>query len=307
MIELICITHKMSDVTKIKQLIEDNFYIINNINHISDEHIRATIIFIVKHSNHSYKNNINKELRSFRYSSLADYELDKTKWLFRIFLYFVIHKYSDFFKTVVYTKEIDELFINLIDNYNYQLVVKPFVQIDNKTGLDFTEMNKLLNNLCNIKLTRTTKNIDEIFDEMYNVEDNNEKYGLFRYAVVGNNNCSHCNMFLFDRINNTWIRIEPAGIYFCDDDDPIVAKNQYNDIDDKIKELKDNYISFNDYHYLPGLHFINPGPYCAYYTIIIVDEYINNNNNNMFSIIEKISCLDYISEKLKQYELILQS
>jgi hypothetical protein len=296
----------MADILKITQLIEDNLFIINNINHISKEHIRATMNNIVKYSNYLYTNNIKKELQSFRYRILVNYEVDESKWLFRIFLYFLIHKYADYFQNVAYTKEIYDFFINLIDNYEHIIVTKPFVQIANKSGLDFTEMNKLLDHLCNIRLTKTTKNIDQIIDEMYYIEDGNSKYGLFRYSVVGNNNCSHSNMFLYDRYNNRWIRIEPAGIYFCDDNDPAFVKNQYNDIDTKIKELKSNYLSFNQYHYLPGFHFINPGPYCAYYSIMVVEEYINN-PGNIFSIIEKISSLDYINKKLKQYELILQS
>jgi hypothetical protein len=201
-----------------------------------------------------------KELQSFRYYTLINYELDENKWLFRIFLYFLIHKYRDYFQTIVYTKEINDFFTIMIDSYDNLFVAKPFVQIANKSGLNSSEMNKLLDHLCHLKLTTTTKNINQIMDEMYNVENNDGNYGLFRYSVVGNNNCSHCNMFLFDKMNNIWIRIEPAGIYFCDDNDPLFVKNQYNDIDNKIKEIKSNYLSFNDYHYLPGLHFINPGP-----------------------------------------------
>jgi hypothetical protein len=298
----------MSDVSKISQLIDNNLNIINNISSVSKEHILSTIIMIVKYSNDLFENKMKKDTQSFRYNILKNYEIDQDKSLFRIFLYFLINKYSNLFATIAYTKEIHEFLMNRIDNYKISLrnLHKPFTSISNKSGLNLFEINRLLYKLCNVKLTTTTKNIYQVLNEMYDIENGKSEYGLFRYSIIGNNYCTHCNIFLYHRTNNIWIRIEPAGMYFCDGDDPSFIKEQYNDTDNIIKELKTNYLSFNDYHYLPGLHFINPGPYCTYYSVMIVDEYINDNNHNIFSVVEKVSSIDYIDKKLKQYESILK-
>ena len=45
----------MADIIKIKQLVENNLYIINNMNHISKEHIRVTINNIVKYNMYKCK------------------------------------------------------------------------------------------------------------------------------------------------------------------------------------------------------------------------------------------------------------
>ena len=124
-------------------------------------------------------------------------------------------------------------------------------------------------------------------------------YSLFMFAI-NMDKVPHCNLFLYDYKINIWYRIEPNGMILCGEE----IYNQYDYVDIHIKKVKTNYLSQNDYHLLPGLCYINPGYYCMYYAVMMVEEYINN--NNMFDVIEKISNIDYIEKKLKEYKSILK-
>lgn len=136
------------------------------------------------------------------------------------------------------------------------------------------------------------------------------RYGLFSIPVHGNDG-SHFNLMLYDRDINLWYRIEPAGyIYYNGKMNSIVNNNnnmvfQYSILDEEIREIKKNYLSHNDYYFLPGLHNINKGPYCGFYSTMMIKQYIKH--NDIFTVIEKISDIDLIKEKLNQYETILNS
>jgi hypothetical protein len=299
----------MSDVEIITKYINDNLHLLNNINHISEEHITSTICRIVTYNNHLYENKIKKDIQLFRYYIFFDYHLDNNPYtnLYRIFLYHIVNKYYDYFKNITFTTEIKNFLINSINdcnNYN-KLCIKDTISISNKSGLNLFEIYKLLQHYHEIELYPTTvKTIDSLLDAMCYLEDKNKEYGLFRFPVIGANNCSHCNLFLFDKKLSMWYRIEPVGTYFSEEDNDNITY-QYYGIDKKIKEIKTNYMSHNDYYFLPGLHFINPGPYCAYYSVMIVDEYIRNGFHNMIHTIEKVSDVVFIKGKFEEYEKIV--
>ncbi len=134
---------------------------------------------------------------------------------------------------------------------------------------------------------------------------------MFNFSCVGSqindngtNVNSHANTFLYDRIIGTWIRFEPGGLSHND-------LEQYGELDNYIKIFKPLYISHNDYYYFPGLHVINPGPYCAYYSLMFIEKYIelrctepnfSTQKNVLFDTIEQISDREYIGRKLVEYE-----
>lgn len=298
----------MTDIEKISKYVNDNVYLIDNINHISEHAITCCMYQTVMYNNDLFDNKLKSDIQSFRFYILTGYESDKDKYqtLFRIFLFHIINKYYNSLKNIQFTLEIKNYFLDLINNCNVAKSIKNPVNIANKSGLILLNMRKLLQHHQDIHFNPISINLNsigQILDVMCDLEDICvNKYGLFRMSVQGANGCGHCNLFLFDYKLQHWFRIEPAGIFFADDENQQITK-QYSELDKNIKNIKCNYSSQNDYYYLPGMHFVNPGPYCAYYAIMIVETYITN--NNMFETIEKVTSIDYINNKLKEYETLL--
>lgn len=291
----------------IQKIVNDNIHLMNNINHIKVDDINGQITRMVVYSNYLYENKLKNDTQIYRYYIWDGYAFNQPYAnLFRIFLFHILNKYEDVFNKIPFTNEIEEYFKKIIGdcNDNDGLCVKEFFKIDNHDGLNREEIYKLLQHHTNLKKYPVkATNIDDIINFMYSLEDDceneNMDYGLFHFSVIGNN-CSHCNLFLFDRIMMLWYRIEPGGLIFKDNYEEIT--NQYYGIDTMIKNVKSNYMSQNDYYYLPGMHFVNPGPYCGYYSAMIVDEYIGFGMHDMYQVVEKVTCLEYVGDKLEEYK-----
>lgn len=333
----------MTDIEIISNLINDNVNLLNNFGHISEHHTKSTIISIVQYHNYLADNYLRLETEQYREWILIGYYNDETNtkgMLFRIYLFYLIHKYDYYFKVTKLTSEIKRFLLDAIKNSKVKLIKREGVQLENQDGLWCRDIVRLLDmydviydddiiikmpnmftpdkrskmdrlfiddkhellNIPNITYFMQATTFDEVINKMSDAEDKcNDSYGLFRFSVVGSRpDRGHCNLFLYDYKINKWYRIEPAGTIMYGHSDDEINTYQYSEIDNKIRQLKSNYLSQNDYHYLPSMHYINPGPYCVYYSVMIVEEYVKC--GNMIDAIEKVSSLDYINNKLKDYD-----
>ena len=315
-----------STIQMIEKYINKNFHIMSKINIVPEDSIFFQLCMMTTHSNYLYENKINWKPRQLRFAILDGYEKSSgSANLFRIFMFHLINKY-EYFKNIEIPKNTELEIKNLIDVYSEKvlLVKKQIFELENKSGLDLRGIHFLLNSknshlieIYHDSIRAKNNTIEnyttEILVLMTYMESNCEKkYGLFRFSVLGDD-CTHCNFFLFDSTLKTWYRIESGGFYYCVGECKKEHIEQYNILDCNLKKSKDNYYSHTDYHFIPGLHSINKGPYCAYYCVMIVEEYINNDviSNNelhkMMKVIEKVSDFEFIESKLREYNEMLKN
>lgn len=324
-----------SDMDLLKNYIEDSLPILHNLGNVNKEKIGMTIVMMVNYHNYLQEKEVKSNTHKLRYWILGNYnkEVDNTnRNIFRMFLFHLVNKYPTI-RNITTTIENKQMIDSLIDSYSKKIIFPENIKSINikyTDGLTQTDMISILTLrnkdekfiISNEKISFLYKDVFSIAKETLKVMDDLEekcvdKYGLFRVSVDGGS-CSHCNLLFFDYKIKVWFRIEPCGFYFLNKLNNFIggetAISQYGGLDQIIKAMKDNYFSHNDYYFLPGLHTFNPGPYCVFYSIMIVDEYTENDDSDinkdnklmkMINTIEKISRIDYIETKLKEYEHIV--
>ena len=188
---------------------------------------------------------------------------------------------------------------------------KPYhIKYDN--GLNSREIEYLIyklnihiNVLIGERVKITDINYSNVVIQMNQLESqakNVKLNALFQLSVQGDNNHTHCNFLFYDYNKNLWIRIEPAGVKFYD---TTSTSHHYTKLDLYIETHVKNYLSHNDYYHLPGIHYINDGPYCTFYCIMLIEEYINYKNHNLFDVMEQFLNHDYVVSKLIHYSQLL--
>lgn len=301
-------------VDVLKMLIKLHWNLALNIRCVSEVDIYIQLYNLVEYHNYLWDTGVRNKLvhwTHYRYP-LLKFELEnKNENIVKIVLYHIICKYDIFINATFYTTT-TEIVNNIIKEYTEILNKEDYsqplpVEISNKNGLNLIDISELLSNpqieLYHKSIRYDDSNLlEKIVKLMYKMEDYcMDKYCVFRLSVIGRAGDAHANLFMYSPRENMWFRVEPAGIRMTVDE----VSKYYIELDETIKEFKPNYKSTNDYYYLPGLHKINPGPYCAYYSCMIVNEYVSNTEMTMIDIIEKISNIEYIKQKLIQYNNIL--
>lgn len=319
---------KVMNITRdlLHNAISKYYHLIDSLSFISNDDIEHVVKAGVYISNEKYSNKIDMKMEPARHSSLKNY--NKYKPIIVLLTMHILHKNRLLIENThaYYIHQEVEEFMNGFDYIPTSSVIYN-ININNKGGMNSYDMKKIINNLCpevhfdtdyiSYKLGFEVYCIN-IINRMKYIEISNNKYSAFRFSVPGNDG-THCNIFLYDKQVNMWYRIEPAGSkWYCETKDydeiykgktvfskdlNMAAREVYNELDQHIRKNKANYLSQNDYYFLPGLHTINPGPYCCYYSIMILEAYINE--QNIFQAVEVITCRNYVEKKLGEYEDIL--
>ena len=287
-------------------IIKNHEWIFDYINCVNEECVNALSYSIY---NHSFF-----EKSKIQYYEFSKYVKQHSKCnLIYIVIMYVINKNYKLFK-LIDNNETNELKI-FIDHYDPVIKFKN-VDILAIEPLSFRLIVKLFaikkillkyGNVFKINLENAPYIYKIIIKEMNDVEKScNQNYGLIGLHFDDYKK-EHCNLLLYDKNRNIWIRIEPGGHRFYKNFEISIENiysNFHENLDNHIKEQK-NYISNNDYYFLPSLHDINNAGCCGYYATMLVEEYIINDDGNLFSLTEKFINHEYIKSKLLEYRKII--